>query len=98
MKNMDSLLYLLSAPTNLMSPEPSSTGGSNDLSIRSGHLVWELPYHGTGTSKPLPADRGVRLSHPIDDQFWELFGFPAIVVNGHDFGTVYVNMYMQIQW
>ena len=81
-----------------MSPEPSSTGGSNDLLIRSGRLVWALLYHGAGTSEPLPADRGVRPSHPMDDQFWELFRFPAILANGHDFGTVYVNMYIQIQW
>jgi hypothetical protein len=32
----------------------------------------------------------------MDDQFWELFGFPAILANGHDFGTVYVNTYMRI--
>jgi hypothetical protein len=97
MKNTDSLLYLLSAPTNSMSPKPSSTGVSNDLLIRSGRLVWALPYHGAGTSEPPPADHGVRPSHPMDDQFWELFGFPAILANGHDFGTVYVNMYTRIQ-
>jgi hypothetical protein len=91
MKNTDSLLYLLSAPTNLMSSEPSSTGGSN--LIRSGRLVWALPYHGAGTSKLPPADHGVSPSHPMDDQFWELFGFLAILVNGHDFGTVYINTY-----
>ncbi len=33
----------------------------------------------------------------MDDQFWELFGFPAISANGHDFGTVYVNTYTRIQ-
>ena len=97
MKNTDSLLYLLSAPTNSMSPEPSSMGGSNDLLIRSGRLVWALPYHGAGTSEPPPADHGVSPSHPMDDQFWELFGFPAISANGHDIGTVYGNTYARIR-
>jgi hypothetical protein len=59
-------------------------------------LVWALPYHGAGSSEPPPADHGVSPSHPMDDQFWELFGFPAISANGHDFGTVYVNTYVQI--
>ncbi len=93
MKKTDSLLYLLSAPTNSMSAEPSSIGGSNDLLIGSGRLVWALPYHGTGTSEPPPADHGVSPSHPMDDQFWDWFGFPAILANGHDIGTVYVLTY-----
>ena len=67
MKNTDSLLYLLSAPTNSMSPKPSSMGGSNDLLIRSGRLVWALPYHGAGSSKPPPANHGVSPSHPMDE-------------------------------
>jgi len=70
LKYTNSLLYLLSAPTNSMSPKPSSMGGSNDLLIRSGCLVWTLPYHGAGTSEPPPADHGVSPSHPMDDQFW----------------------------
>jgi len=76
MKNTDSLLYLHSAPTNSLSPKPSSMGGSNDLLIRLGHLVWALPYHGAGTSKPPPADYGVSPSHPMDDQFCGCLAFP----------------------
>jgi hypothetical protein len=68
-KNTDSLLYLLSAPTNSMSPKPSSMGGSNDLLIRSGRLVWALPYHGAGTSEPPPAVHGVSPSHPMETSF-----------------------------
>jgi len=90
MKNTDSLLYLLSASKL---PKPSSMGGSNDLWIRLGRLVWALPYHGAGTRELPPADHGVRPSHPMDYQFWELFNFPAILANGHDFGTVYINLY-----
>ena len=82
MKNTDSLLYLHSAPTNSMSPKPSSMSGSNDLLIRLGRLDWALPYHGAGTSELPPADHGVSPSYHMDDQFWELFGFPAILSNG----------------
>ena len=64
MKNTDSLLYLLSPPTTSMAPEPSSMGGSNDLLIRLGRLVWALLYHGAGTNEPPPADHGVSPSHP----------------------------------
>ena len=70
MKNTDSLLYLLSAPTNLMLPEPSSMGGSNDLLIRLGRLVWALPYHGAGTSEPPPVVHGVSPSQIPSSEFW----------------------------
>jgi hypothetical protein len=76
MKNTDSLLYLLSAPTNSMLPEPSSMGGSNDLLIRSGRLVWALPYHGAGTSEPPPAVHGVSPSHPMEASFGDKLDDP----------------------
>ncbi len=79
-----------------MSAEPSSIGGSNDLLIRLGRLVWALPHHGAGKSEPPPVDHGVSPSHAIDDQFWDWFGFPAISANGHDIGTDYVLTYLRI--
>jgi hypothetical protein len=35
-------VHLLSTPTNLMSPKPSTKGGTSNLLIRSGRLVWTL--------------------------------------------------------
>ena len=84
MKNTDSLLYLLSAPTNSMSPEPSSMGGSNDPLIRSGCLVWALPFHGAGTSEPPPADHhGVSPSHPMETSFGDKLDDPQNDPNGY---------------
>jgi hypothetical protein len=80
-------VHLLSTPTNLMSPKPSTRGSTSNLLIRSGHSVWALLYHGAGASKPPPANHGVSPSHPMDDQFC---GNPAFSTNGCDFGTVYL--------
>ena len=87
---MYSLFYLLFAPTNSMFPEPSASarGGTNDVLIRSGHLVWALIYHGAGTSEPLPVDNGVfwdqcRLSRFFNEQtcfFWYQNYFMQIVL------------------
>jgi hypothetical protein len=52
-------VHLLSTPTNLMSPEPSTRCGTSNLLIRLGRSVWALLYHGAGTSEPPPANHGV---------------------------------------
>jgi hypothetical protein len=88
MKNTDFQVYLLSANTNSMLPKPSSRGGSNNLLITLGRLVWAPPYHGAGMSEPPQADHGVSPSHPMDEQFWD--PFLAFLQQRHDFGTVYV--------
>ena len=82
-QNVDSLFYLLSTfhPPQFHVAQTKHKGRHQRPIDKDGALGLGTVLPGAGASEPLPADHGVSPSHSLDDQFLDLFGFPAFLAN-----------------